>query len=163
MDNGPTIMTARVIHLLLGATLVATATAATADTLYKCTDESGQVLYTNQKNAGTKCSVLSREQPVSTVSPPRPAARTPGDFPKVEGDVQKSRDSDRRRILQQELATEQQSLDKAKQELAAQQEIRTGDERNYQKLLDRLKPYQDSVALHERNIEALNRELANLK
>ena len=41
--------------------------------------------------------------------------------------------------------------------------IRTGDERNYQRVLDRLQPYKDKVALHERNIEALKKEIGNLK
>jgi hypothetical protein len=155
------IMTARPRYLLICAALAASGTAL-GDTLYKCVDESGQVLYTNQKGMGKRCTVMSQDQPVSTVSPPR-MSRSPSDFPRVEHDVQKNRDDERRRILEQELATEQQGLDKAKKELAEQEAIRTGDERNYQRVLDRLQPYKDSVALHERNIEALNRELANLK
>lgn len=39
----------------------------------------------------------------------------------------------------------QNQLTKARAELAAQDEIRLGDERNYQKKLDRVKPYQDKV------------------
>ena len=38
-----------------------------------------------------------------------------------------------------------------------------GDEKNYQKYLDRIQGYKDKVALHERNIEALNKELAKLR
>ena len=34
---------------------------------------------------------------------------------------------------------------------------------NQAKVQDRLRPYRDSVALHERNIEALNKEIANLR
>ncbi|MGL4408555.1 MAG: DUF4124 domain-containing protein, partial [Zoogloea sp.] len=47
--------------------------------------------------------------------------------------------------------------------LAEQEAVRYGDERNYQKVLDRLQPYKDKVQMHERNIEALRRELANLR
>ena len=36
-------------------------------------------------------------------------------------------------------------LSKARVELAAQEEVRLGDERNYQKKLDRVKPFQDRV------------------
>lgn len=39
----------------------------------------------------------------------------------------------------------QSQLQRARAELTAQDEIRLGDERNYQKKLDRIKPYQDRV------------------
>ncbi len=156
------IMSLRPIHLLLAG--LAAAGAARADTLYKCIEEGGTVLYTNQKGAGKNCTVMSRDLPVSTVpAPPHTVRSAPSDFPKVGAEEQKNRDNDRRKILEQELANEQQDLEKAKQALAEQEAIRTGDEKNYQRVLDRLKPFQDAVALHERNIEALNRELAKLK
>ncbi|MCC6658486.1 MAG: DUF4124 domain-containing protein, partial [Rhodocyclaceae bacterium] len=75
----------------------------------------------------------------------------------------KARDNDRRKILDQELATEQKMLDEARKALAEQEAVRTGDERNYQRVLDRLQPYKDKVALHERNIEALKKEIGNLR
>jgi hypothetical protein len=37
------------------------------------------------------------------------------------------------------------------------------DERNYQKALERLQPYKDKLQIHERNIEALRKEIANLR
>jgi hypothetical protein len=39
----------------------------------------------------------------------------------------------------------QSQLAKARTELAAQEEIRLGEERNYQKKIDRLKPYQNKI------------------
>lgn len=138
---------------------------AQADTLYKCKDESGVVLYTNQKGTSKKCSVLSSDLPISTIPAQKPAPRnaTPGNFPRVDGDTQRGRDGDRRRILDQEFASEQLNLDKARKSLAEGEATRMGDEKNYQKYLDRVQGLKDSVALHERNIEALKRELANLK
>ena len=41
--------------------------------------------------------------------------------------------------------------------------MRLGDERNYQKVLDRLQPFKDKVDLHKRNIEALRREISGLR
>jgi len=41
--------------------------------------------------------------------------------------------------------------------------VREGSERNYARMQERLKPYQDSVALHEKNIASLKQEIANLK
>jgi hypothetical protein len=86
-----------------------------------------------------------------------------GDFPKVDDKTQKKRDDERRRILETELANEQEQLEKAKQQLAEQESVRTGGERNYQKFLDRVQPFRDAVANHERNIEAIKREISNLK
>lgn len=152
----------RASWILLFAAGALAAAAAQADTLYKCKDETGQVLYTNQKNTGKNCSVLSQDQAVSSV-PPTKARVGPADFPRVDGDEQKNRDNDRRKILELELSTEQGALDKARKDLAEQEALRNGDEKNYARVIERLQPYKDSVALHERNIEALNRELGNLR
>lgn len=135
---------------------------AQANTLYKCRGEDGHVTYTNQKGTGKNCDVLSRDQNVSTVSGgsgggTKSAAKTPtpGDFPKVDGDTQKGRDNDRRKILEGEVSNEQRSLDEARKTL----EVEAGKGGN----LERLQPFRDKVALHERNLEALRKELANLK
>ena len=132
--------------------------------VFKCVDEDGHVTYTNTKpSPKAKCTTLSRDQRVSTVPGRATNAPSPASFPKVDGDTQKARDNDRRKILEQELATEQKSLEQAKKDLSEQEAIRTGDERNYQRVLDRLQPYKDKVALHERNIEALKKEIGNLR
>lgn len=142
--------------------------------IFKCVDEAGHVTYTNSKGPGKGCSVLSRDQAVSSV--PGPSARPSGaaapsggaglgggSFPRVDPGTQKARDSDRRRILEDELASEQRALEQAQKELAEQEAVRYGDERNYQKVLDRLQPFKDKVQIHERNIEALRREISNLR
>ncbi|HEX8962718.1 MAG TPA: DUF4124 domain-containing protein [Rhodocyclaceae bacterium] len=159
------------MKLRLSLILLALPLSAAADTLYKCTDENGVVLYTNQKNAAKNCSVLSREQPISTFSAPK--TKPPSDFPRVAPDQQKARDNDRRAILGQELATEQKLLEDARKALAEQESTVNPDERNVRrggvssineaKVQERLQPYRDAVQLHERNIEALNKEIANLK
>lgn len=138
---------------------------AQADTLYKCSDEDGHTTYTNQKTSAKNCTILSQDKPVSTFAPPKARASTPTpeSFPKVSADAQKSRDNDRKKILNDELAAEQRNLEEARKALAEQENIREGGERNYQRVLDRLKPYQDKVQLHERNIEALQKELGNLR
>jgi len=92
--------------------------------------------------------------------PPSPQSST---FPRVSDDTQKSRDTDRRRILNEELATEENALEESRKALEAQEAVRSGDERNYQRVLDRLQPYKDKVDLHQRNVDALKREIANLR
>ncbi len=132
--------------------------------VYKCVDDDGHITYTNSKpSPKAKCNALSRDQRVSTVPGRAASTPSPAGFPRVEGDVQKARDNDRRKILEQELASEQKNLDQAKKELAEQEAIRTGDERNYQRVIERLQPFKDKVALHERNLEALKKEIGNLR
>jgi len=143
------------------ALLVSMGVPAHADTLYKCRDASGAVLYTNQKGTARRCTVLSTDQPITTVPAAKQATRntTPGDFPCVDGNTQRGRDGDRRKILEQELATELLNLEKSRKALADGEATRHSDEKNYQKY----QVNKDDVALHERNVEALKRELANLK
>jgi hypothetical protein len=134
--------------------------------IYKCTDEQGHVTYTNQKTSVKGCALLSKDQAVSTIEGPKRAAApaaSPASFPKVDGETQKKRDGDRRRILEEELAAEEKGLEQARKQLSEQESVRLGDEKNYQRVLDRLQPYKDKVALHERNIEALKREIGNLR
>ncbi|MCB1887777.1 MAG: DUF4124 domain-containing protein [Rhodocyclaceae bacterium] len=130
--------------------------------IYKCVDSQGRVTYTNDNTNSKGCSQLEEDLPVSSVPalrPPPPAK----DFPRVSPDQQKARDDSRRNILEEELAAEQTALDSAQKALAEQEGIRLGSERNYQRKLDRLKPFQDQVELHQRNVEALQKEISNLR
>lgn len=146
---------------------LALAPPAQADT-FKCVDAMGRATYTNikEETKGKKCTLVMREiSVVPAVRPQRPAKATPTpqNFPKVDPATQKSRDNGRRRILEEELSGEQKALVKAREELARQESIRTGNERNYQRVLDRLQPYKDDVERHEKNIAALKKELDNVK
>lgn len=157
-------------RLLLLLAALSCAPAARAD-IFKCVDEAGHVTYTNSRASGKGCTTLSRDQPVSSVPGgsglPRPAA-TPvpqngastgsAGFPRVDSGTQRARDTDRRRILEQELSAEQQGLDAARRELD-EQVARNGGDRNSL----RAQPLRDKVQLHERNIEALRREISNLR
>jgi hypothetical protein len=144
--------------LLIAVTLVLPL-AASASTLYKCNDDSGVVLFTNQKTSNKNCTVLSRQSPPAAQAgangtKSRAAATpTPGDFPRVSGNEQKARDSDRRAILDKELANELQNVEKAKKAL-----FDAGNQS-----ADKLQPLRDTIALHERNVESLKKELGNLR
>lgn len=134
--------------------------------VYKCVDAEGHTTYTNDKSRASGCKVLASDVPVSSVPgpavTPKPAANPAGGFPNVSGDQQKARDSERRRILEAELATESGSLEAARKALTEGEAVRLGDERNYQKYLDRIQGLKDNVALHERNVDALRKELSKL-
>lgn len=145
------------MKLLLPAITLLLPLTAAASTLYKCTDESGGVLFTNQKTSQKHCIVLSQQTPPPVASgggKQRSAATpTPGDFPRVSGNEQRARDSDRRAILDKELASELQNVDKAKRAL-----FDAGNQP-----AEKLQPLRDTVALHERNVESLKKELGNLR
>ena len=144
--------------------LLLTAAAVQAQ-IYECTDAGGNKRFTNVKAEAKGCKLLD-VGPVNTVPAPKPQGKAgpgPASFPKVDAETQKQRDGDRRRILEQELGNEQKQLAAAQKELADQQAVRNGNERNYQRVLDRLEPYQKKVKQHQDNIENLKKELANLR
>ena len=156
----------RCLGLAVPLTLALTAPA-WADT-FKCMDANGRATYTNMKEEtkGKNCTVVMRE---ISVVPAVPAARagaatpSPAGFPKVDPATQKTRDDSRRRILEEELGGEEKALAQAKAELTEQEGIRGGDERNYQRVLDRLQKYKDEVERHQKNVEALKKELGDAK
>ncbi len=142
--------------------------------IFKCVDEAGHITYTNSRASGKGCTVLSRDQAVSSVpggsglARPAPAPQSGASvgaagFPRIDSGTQKARDGDRRRILDQELSTEQRSLDAARRELDEQESARNGADRNSARAAERVQPFRDKVQLHERNIEALRREISNLR
>ena len=147
---------------ILAVLLALPATRVAAD-IWECVDESGNKRFTNIRAEARGCRLLHVSPPNSVpATKPQPRATPPG-FPRVDGETQKQRDIDRRKILEQELANEQKLLEQARNELAVQDSMRLGSERNYQRVLDRLEPYQRKVKLHEDNIANLKRELADTK
>jgi hypothetical protein len=133
--------------------------------IYKCIDpQSGRPLYTSDKReaAGKKCELVSREiNVVPAQKPPPPSARS--SFPRETPQAKASAKERQRDVLESELASEQQLLAQAQKQLAEQEAVRYGDEKNYARVLDRLQPYKDNVDLHQKNIEALKRELSNIR
>jgi len=96
----------------------------------------------------------------NAASAPASAGRT-GD-PKVEPSAQRQRDSDARRILEAELRREEERLVGLKRDYANGEPERRGDERNFQKYLDRVADMKAGITRTESDIAALKRELAKL-
>ncbi len=150
------------MRLCLMLLLACSASVAHAE-MWKCFDTDGNTRYTNVKGDAKGCKNLALE-PINTApAPPRAAQQKPGNFPSVDNDTQRSRDAGRRRILEQELAQEQSQLDAAKKQLIEQKDLRLGNEKNFARVEERVKPFEDKVKLHEGNVESLRRELTSVK
>jgi hypothetical protein len=103
---------------------------------------------------------LPKPRPVQG-TPPAASAPRPADA-KVPAAEQRARDSDARRILEDELAREEARLEELKREFNGGQPERQGNERNYQRYLDRVESMKADIARKEGDISALKRELAKL-
>ena len=138
-------------------------------TIWRCVDPNGKTHVTNVKDEtiGKDCKVLQTQRvnvlPAPVQSAPKPSAKSPSGFPRESsGDRATARDR-QRATLESELASEEALLAKAKAELAEQESIRNGDEKNYAKVLERLQKYKDNVELHEKNAGELRKELGKLR
>jgi len=139
------------------------AASALADTC-KYVDSDGNVIYSNvpiKRARKVTCFQPPAPPPQASSAPAPSASSNDSGRPRVASSTQRQRDEDRRKILEDELAREQKALDDAKKALAEQQTQRSGDERNYSRVQDRLKPFQEAVATHEKNIASIMQELAS--
>ncbi len=93
---------------------------------------------------------------VNGASSPRPSDS------RVDPSDQRVRDADKRRILESELRREEERLAGLKQEFNNGQPERRGDERNYQKYLDRTAELKANIDRSESDIAALKREITKL-
>ena len=137
--------------------------------IYKAVDADGHVTYSSTPIKGGKKIIL---EPLPTMVPPARArsVASPEGFPKVDGATQKGRDDTRRKILQDELSSEQKLLEESMQRLKegeANPEVYKGQDgktyRNMAKYEEKIRTLNEQVDLHQKNIEALKTELSKLK
>jgi hypothetical protein len=139
-----------------------------AQQICKYVDGDGRVTFSDaaQKNA-RKLMCFDPTPERKPKPPPKSAAGKAGGgeaaFPRVDGATQKRRDTDRRRILEQELADEQRLLDRARAALDDSESVRYANETTDEKARERIRPLREALGTHEKNIEAIQRELANTK
>lgn len=138
--------------------------------VFLCVDEYGKKEYKNT-GATKGCKKIDLPSLTMVPAPPKRAVQTvaakssssPSDFPKIDSNTQKARDSDRKQILQDEMRIEEEKLANLKKEFNNGEPERRGDERNYAKYQERVASMQEDISRSEKNIEALKRELGNLK
>lgn len=163
---------------LAAAALAALAQAALAQAsstiVYKCPGN----VYTSDRELTAKqaadqgCKVI--EGTPITVIQGRPPAPRPGTGAatasgasrpaeaRIDASAQRARDSDSRRILEAELRREEERLAELKREYNNGEPERQGNERNYQKYLDRVADLKSGIARKEGDIAAIKRELSKL-
>jgi hypothetical protein len=147
---------------------LAVAQTTTESTIWSCRDKEGRTNVTNlpEDTRGKDCRVIRQTRvqvvPAQSRSATPAGKPAPTAFPKEDSKARSSARERQREILEQELAQEQRALEQARKELEEQESVRYGDERNYARVLERLQKYKDAVGLHEKNVESLRQELANL-
>jgi hypothetical protein len=135
------------------------------DTLYRCSTESGAFSYFNvpgisgEIRGGTSGNAGSGTTRGKSAATPSPAG-----FPKVDAETQKGRDDMRRKVLAEELSAEEKLLTEARSTYANGAPIPLPEETaNAGKYRERIARLRQAVQLHERNIEALRKELGNTR
>ena len=160
----------RILAIVLTGSSVALATPPALAQIWSCRDKEGKTHVTNvrEDTRGMDCRIVEERVtvvpagPSSSTTTARARTATPSGFPRETPSKRASAKDKQRQILERELEEERALLEKSKQALADQEAVRYGDERNYARVLARLKPYQDTVEVHQKNVEALERELALL-
>ncbi len=140
--------------------------------IFLCVDDQGQKVFQNV-GTGKGCKRVdvgpvltlpaSRSSTGRAASGEDRATVAPANFPRVDRDTQRTRDSDRKRILEDELKTEEDKLGRLKIEYNNGEPERRGDERNFALYQERTKRLREDVARVEANVNALLREIALLR
>jgi len=135
--------------------------------IYKRVDEDGHVTYSSTPIKGSKKLHL---EPLPTMAPPPKPSKASEGFPRVNSETQSRRDDTRRKILEDELATERKALEEARIRLKEGQDNpevyknASGQTfRNVAKYEEKVTALQDEVSAHEKNVQALQTELSNIK
>lgn len=156
--------------LAVAAVFVAAAGAASAGPVYRC--PGATVSYTDQitpQQARDRGCKELEGAPVTVVQPPKPrpvagsaspAASGARSEQRVDPKEQRERDADARRILEAELRKEEDRLAELKKEFNNGEPERRGEEKNYQRYLDRVEELKQSIARKEADIAAIKRELS---
>jgi hypothetical protein len=159
----------------LPASAQAPSVAASASQVYRCPGP--PVLYTDalspQEARDKGCRTIEGS-PITIIQAPRPVPRPaaaatggnggasrPADT-KVDPGAQRQRDSEARRILQEELQKEEDRLAQMQKDYNNGEPERRGDERNYQRYMERVAEMKAAITRKEADISALKREIGKL-
>jgi hypothetical protein len=146
---------------------VSIASSVLAQGVYLCSQPNGTREYRNTGDTRgcrkLELEAISTVPSTSTSSSQAKLDASGATFPKIESQVQKRRDQDRMQILLDEVRTEEGKLAELKKEFQNGEPERQGGERNYAKYQDRVAMMKEEMQRTEKNIEALRREISQLK
>jgi hypothetical protein len=131
----------------------------------KYIDADGNIVFSNlpPEKGQRKISCIGSDEPRKGSAPAR-GTPAPAGFPKVDADTQRSRDDMRRKVLNDELGAEEKLLAEARATYANCAPVPLPEEQsNAEKYRERIARLRQSVQLHERNVEALRKELGPSK
>jgi len=154
---------ARALSWCLAAAFAAGAAA--QQPVCKYVDAAGNIVFSNlpPEKGYRRISCMGADEPRKTSSTGK-STPTPAGFPKVDSETQRTRDDMRRKVLTDELSAEEKLLSEAKSLYANGAPTPLPEESaNAAKYQERIARLRQSVLLHERNIEALRKELASTK
>ena len=159
--------------LAMTVSWAALAQSGSASVVYRCPGP--PVLYTDAlsaKEASEKGCRTIEGAPITVVQSPKTrrggASETAGQAAprasdsRIDPAQQRSRDSDARRILEDELRKEEENLKAMQREYNNGEPERQGNERNYQRYLDRVAEMKANIGRKEADIAAIKRELGKL-
>ena len=144
-------------------------------TMYRCpgNDYNNTISAREAKDRGCRTLEGGPVSVIQTVKPRTggtgaPAASTPASsgvvssVARIDPAAQRSRDSDARRILETELRTEEEKLAGLVKEYNNGEPERQGNERNFQKYLDRVADMKAAIQRKESDVAAIRRELGKV-
>jgi hypothetical protein len=125
--------------------------------LYTCTTDSGVVSYFNVPGADNSPAAPRGSGRASST-------RSPANFPRVDASTQRGRDDVRRKVLGDELATEEKLLAEARTAYADGAPPPLPEEKSdAEKYRARIGKLRQALNVHEKNVEALKKEIAAVK
>lgn len=124
---------------------------------YRCITHSGIMSYFNVPGAPYVNPPDNTARRNGTTAP----APSPAGFPRVDAATQKGRDDMRRKVLSDELATEEKLLNESRAAYAEGAPTALPEERaDVEKYRARIAKLREAVNVHEKNVEALKKELS---
>ena len=164
----PTLLS-RCAVLLLACGAVPALGAETPDSsvMYRCPGNDYKNTITAKEAERLGCKKIEGA-PVTIIQMTKPRGATPvpaaggGSGVRVDPVAQRARDSDARRILEGELRAEEEKLAAMQKEFNNGQPERQGDEKNFQKYIDRVAEMRAAIARKQTDIAALQREIKKL-
>ena len=113
--------------------------------------------------AATQSAPVVRSSSSSSDAPAAPRVASVPAAPRIDTPDQRARDSDAKAILEQELRRAESRQAELKKEYNNGEPERQGNERNYQKYLDRVAEMKASIARNQSDIDGIKRELGRFR